>query len=106
MNVFVELFKKYGFEVEPFGKGQSFIATNDKYCLPCTVSEQWEELFTVTFPADAKKRLEVQYENTYIGQAVHRDRTNYSLEVFPSAGIWGNDLRLHEVEAWLISVTK
>jgi hypothetical protein len=102
MSKFAELFNKYGYSVEEFGK--SYIAKNQVFCIPFT------EFGTINYPkisaisflltdlADIKKQYS---KDDYIGCQIFEDWMNRRLKFTPCGGIRNHDHSLFEVESWL-----
>ena len=102
MSKFVELFKKYGYSIEPFG--ESYIADNGVFCIPFTEvgSTDFPEISAVSFSSSDKSDIKKQYEGEkYIGRKVFSDWRNDELQFQHLGGICNYNHRLGEVEAWL-----
>lgn len=101
MSKFIELFKKYGYDIEPFGK--SYIADNGVFCIPFTeVGINFPEISAVSFLSSDKSAIKKQYEKEeYIGCKVFSDWMNNHLQFHHIGGICNHDHSLYEVEMWL-----
>ena len=89
--MFKELFERYGYTVEEFGKG--FIADNGVFCIPFSQfsCRSYEFMSGVSFLSEEKQ----------IGFAVFSDWMNDCLECQPFGRLGNHDLSLGEVECWL-----
>ena len=105
MNTITKMFEEYGFTVEPFGKEGSYIASNEKYCVPFKVygTENFPEVIAVTFHSHNKAELMEAYNDA---ADVYRDRENYQLKIIPCAGLCNNNHRNYEIEGWLMQVSR
>ena len=108
MSKITKLFEDYGFNVEPFGKEGSYIATNEHFCVPFTEkgNETFPEIAAVTFNVNDVDRLKEQYAGMDIGNQCYNDYINCILKVQPLAGLINHDLRDYEIEAWLMTVRR
>ena len=102
MNKFVELFKKHGYNVEPFGK--SFIADNGIFCIPFTEvgTETFPEISAISFLSSDKEEIKKEYDGEeYIGCKVFSDWMNDCLKFHPFGRICNHDHGLYEIETIL-----
>lgn len=101
--MFKELFERYGYTVEEFGKG--FIADNGVFCIPFSQfsCRSYEFMSGVSFLSEDKETIKKSYssQEKQIGFAVFSDWMNDCLECQPFGRLGNHDLSLGEVECWL-----
>lgn len=97
-KIFIEVFQKYGYVVESFGK--SFIADNGIFCIPFTViPRNYPVISTISFSSQDKENIEKYYADCdYIGCKIFNDWMNNDLHFTPIGRLCNHDHGIHEVE--------